>query len=109
MNKTIAMITAGILAVGLLGIASYTGSVWAASTASTAGVFGAGSGTVTSNAAAAPGLAASAGHLNGAVPFGATSATATDFSNHNVDAASGIGPVCASGANAIEGTCSSTR
>ena len=36
MNKTIAMITAGILAAGVLGIVSYTGNVWAAQSTGTA-------------------------------------------------------------------------
>ena len=51
MNNNIAVLTAGILAVGLLGIASHTGSAWAASSGGTAN-FG---GMFTSHAEAAPG------------------------------------------------------
>jgi hypothetical protein len=94
--------TAGILAVGLFGIANLAGNAWAATASSTANAL-----TTTSQTSAQS--VSTAGHANVLPPFGSTSAAGTDRINSATDAASGLTPVCASGANAGTGTCSSTR
>jgi hypothetical protein len=58
MNKNIAIITAGILAVGLFGIANLAGNVWAASTSGSVQLSTNGQINAASQAAAAPGQAA---------------------------------------------------
>ena len=108
-NKIIAVITAGILAAGLLVIASATGNVMAASSGGTAG-FG---GAFTSHAEANPGQSStSAG--GGLDVFGqpaiGTSSSASDHGSASSAAGAAftpplVGPTCG-GSSTAAGSCS---
>lgn len=109
--KNIAILTAGILAVGLFGIASYTGSVWAASTSGTANFNGA----FASHAAANPGAAVtSSGGANivspsGGVGIGTSSGASDSAATTAPNSAAGSTVVCPNhsgvGSTAVAGSC----
>ena len=113
MNKTIAMITAGILAVGLFGLASLTGSVWASTSTSTINAGGFGNPQLASQSAADPGQTSTGSNafFNGGNPILGTSAAGTDAGQSG--SASGLTINCSPGTNGVTtatvGTCSGTH
>jgi hypothetical protein len=110
-NQQIAIITAGILAAGLMAMSSFGTSVWAASAGSSGSISLLGGINFANSAAAAPGQAAASAFgfqqlLNPQQGLAMSSAASDTQHAHS---AGGLGALCGTGQSANVGTCANTR